>query len=138
MKEYKFNDINIGLGESFEVLITDSMVDSFREITGDINPLHTDCNYAKSKGYPDMVVYGMLTSSFYSTLVGLYLPGKHSLLQGINILFNNPVFVGDKLIIYGEVTNINETYKQLEIKSFVTNQNNKKVSKAKIKAALYE
>ena len=138
MKEYKFNDINIGLGESFEVLITDSMVDSFREITGDINPLHTDCNYAKSKGYPDMVVYGMLTSSFYSTLVGLYLPGKHSLLQAINISFNVPVFIGDRLIVYGEVTYINEAYKQLEIKAFITNQNNKKVSKAKIKASLYE
>ena len=138
MNEYKFNDINIGLGESFEVLIADGMMDSFKEITGDINPLHTDCNYAKSKGYTDRVVYGMLISSFYSTLVGLYLPGKHSLLQAINISFNVPVFIGDRLIVYGEVTYINEAYKQLEIKAFITNQNNKKVSKAKIKASLYE
>ena len=76
MNSYKFVDINVGLEESFSVRVNSEKLDKFFKITGDINPLHTDAEYSKSKGFSDRVVYGMLTSSFFSTLVGVYLPGK--------------------------------------------------------------
>jgi len=138
MNEYKFSDIEIGLEESFEVKIDTSMMDKFLDISNDINPLHVDSNYAKKKGFPNRVVYGLLTSSFYSTLVGVYLPGKYCILQGIDIQFSKPVYIGDALKISGKVSYINEAYKQIEIKAFITNQNNKKVSKATIKTGVLD
>lgn len=108
----------------------------FVEISGDHNPLHTDEAYAKSKGYPSEVVHGLLSSSLYSSLVGLYLPGKYALLHSINISFEKPVFCGDELTVAGEVTYINEAYQQIEIKASITNQNHVRVSSAKIKAGL--
>ena len=87
MNKYKFSDIKVGLSESFEVQIVPSMMDKFLEISNDINSLHQDINYAKQKGFLGRVVYGLLTSSFYSTLVGVHLPGKYCILQGINIQF---------------------------------------------------
>ena len=132
MNEYKFSDIEIGLGESFEVKIDASKMDKFLDISNDINPLHVDSNYAKKKGFPNRVVYGLLTSSFYSTLVGVYLPGKYCILQGIDIQFSKPVYIGDALKISGKVIYINEAYKQIEIKAFITNQNNESVSKSTI------
>ena len=95
MNEYKFSNIEIGLEESFEVKIDASKMDKFLDISNDINPLHVDSNYAEKKGFPGRVVYGLLTSSFYSTLVGVHLPGKHSFLQGIDIQFSKPVYIGD-------------------------------------------
>jgi len=138
MNEYKFSDIEIGLGESFEVKIDTSKMDKFLDISNDINPLHVDSNYAKKKGFPNRVVYGLLTSSFYSTLVGVYLPGKYCILQGIDIQFSKPVYIGDALKISGKVSYINEAYKQIEIKAFITNQNNEKVSKATIKTGVLD
>ena len=138
MNEYKFSDIEIGLEESFEVKIDTSMMDKFLDISNDINPLHVDSNYAKKKGFPNRVVYGLLTSSFYSTLVGVYLPGKYCILQGIDIQFSKPVYIGDALKISGKVSYINEAYKQIEIKAFITNQNNEKVSKATIKTGVLD
>jgi 3-hydroxybutyryl-CoA dehydratase len=138
MNEYKFSDIEIGLEESFEVRIDASMMDKFLDISNDINPLHVDSNYAKEKGFPGRVVYGLLTSSFYSTLVGVHLPGKHCILQGIDIQFSKPVYIGDTLKISGKVSYINEAYKQIEIKAFITNQNNEKVSKATIKTGVLD
>ena len=88
---------------------------------------------SKSKGFSDRVVYGMLTSSFFSTLVGVYLPGKYCILQSIDIKFSKPVYIDDILTITGKVSYINEAYKQLEIKAVIINQDNKKVSKATIK-----
>jgi 3-hydroxybutyryl-CoA dehydratase len=138
MNEYKFSDIEIGLEESFEVKIDTSMMDKFLDISNDINPLHVDSNYAKKKGFPNRVVYGLLTSSFYSTLVGVYLPGKYCILQGIDIQFSKPVYIGDALKISGKVSYINEAYKQIEIKAFITNQNDDKVSKATIKTGVLD
>lgn len=138
MNHYTLCDIHEGLEESFTVTITSQMMDKFLDITQDINPLHTDPSYAQSKGFKDRVVYGLLTSSFYSTLAGVHLPGKHCILQGLDIQFSKPVFVGDTLNITGKVKYINEAYKQLEIKAVITNQDNQKVSKATIKTGLID
>ena len=133
MNNYKFDDINIGLEEHFNVKVNADKLDKFLEISGDTNPLHTDSEYAKSNGFTDRVVYGMLTSSFYSTLVGVYLPGKYCILQGIDIQFSKPVYIGDTLKVAGTVSYMNEAYKQIEIKAIITNEKNIKVSKATIK-----
>ena len=138
MNEYKFEDIKVGLAESFDIKINASMMDKFLNISNDTNPLHIDKNYAKEKGFSDRVVYGLLTSSFYSTLVGVYLPGKYCILQGIDIQFSKPVYIDDELKISGKVGYINEAYKQIEIKATIVNQENKKVSKATIKVGVMD
>ena len=138
MNRYRFEDIKIGSLESFDTKIDSSMMDKFLDISNDVNPLHTDKEYARDKGFEDRVVYGMLTASFYSTLVGVYLPGKYAVLQGIDIQFSKPVYIDDTLSITGKVSYINEAYKQIEIKAVITNQDNKKVSKATIKAGVVD
>ena len=138
MNSYKFVDINVGLEESFSVRVNSEKLDKFLKISGDINPLHTDAEYSKSKGFSDRIVYGMLTSSFFSTLVGVYLPGKYSILQGIDIQFYEPVFIDDILTITGKVSYINEAYKQLEIKAVIINQDNIKVSKSTIRVGVID
>ena len=138
MNSYKFVDINVGLEESFSVRVNSEKLDKFLKISGDINPLHTDAEYSKSKGFSDRVVYGMLTSSFFSTLVGVYLPGKYCILQGVDIQFSKPVYIDDILTITGKVSYINEAYKQLEIKAVIINQDNKKVSRATIKVGVMD
>jgi 3-hydroxybutyryl-CoA dehydratase len=138
MNSYKFIDINIGHTETFDVAINSEKLDNFLKISGDINPLHVDTEYSKVKGFPGRVVYGMLTASFYSTLVGVYLPGKYCILQGIDIQFCKPVYIDDVLTITGVVSYINEAYKQIEIKAIVFNQDNVKVSKATIKVGVID
>jgi len=138
MNEYKFSDIQVGLEESFEVRIDVSKMDKFLDISNDTNPLHINSSYAKEKGFLNRVVYGLLTSSFYSTLVGVHLPGKYCILQGIDIQFSKPVYIDDALKISGKVSYINEAYKQIEIKAIITNQENKKVSKATIKVGILD
>ena len=138
MNSYKFVDINVGLEESFSVRVNSEKLDKFLKISGDINPLHTDAEYSKSKGFSDRIVYGMLTSSFFSTLVGVYLPGKYCILQGVDIQFSKPVYIDDILTITGKVSYVNEAYKQLEIKAVIINQDNKKVSKATIKVGVMD
>lgn len=137
MNEFKFTDIKVGMEEQFQVTLTEDMLEKFKDITGDINPLHNDLEYAKSKGYDEKVVYGMLTSSFLSTLAGVYLPGKYSLIHEVDILFKKPVFISDSpLTIKGTVIEINEMFKQFKIKVEILNKNNEKVLRGTMKVGV--
>lgn len=136
MNSYKFSEILIGLEDSFSVDIDEQLMEKFMEISGDVNPLHTEKDFAQNRGFNNKVVYGLLTSSFYSRLVGVYLPGTYCVLHGIDIKFSQPVYVGDKLTVYGKIVYINKAYQQLEIKAHILNQALQKVSKANIKVGM--
>lgn len=133
MNEYSYTDIEIGHEESFSVTIKDDMLDKFREITGDINPLHNSLEFCIGGGYSGKVVYGFLVNSFYSTLAGVYLPGKWSLIYDVQLGMAAPVFIGDNLNVSGKVVEKDDAYKLLTLKVQITNQNGKKVSKGKMR-----
>ena len=132
MNEYALADVSVGMAQEFSVTVTTGMTTRFVEISDDVNPLHVDEHYAETKGFRDRVVHGMLTSAFYSTLVGVYLPGKYCLLQGIKITFHQPVFAGDQLKVRGEVTHVSEALRVMTVRGSITNQDGDTVSKAQI------
>ena len=136
MNEYSYEEISIGHKESFSVNVTEEMMASFNKMTGDINPLHNDEEYAKSKGNPGRVVYGMLTASLLSTLAGVYLPGKRSLIQEVKIKFAKPVYVGDTLTVEGAVEEKNDTFRLLMLKVTIRNQAGEKVCRAKMQVGV--
>ena len=138
MNTYTFDEISIGQKESFSVKITEAERDKFREITGDVNPLHNDPEYAKSMGHDRCVAFGMLSAAYLSTLAGVYLPGKNSLIQKTEVNFRKPVYVGDELTITGEVTDKSNTFKLIEVKVEIKNQDNVKVVKGKMEIAVAE
>lgn len=127
MNYYDFDEIVEGMEESFTVKVTHEMMEAFLRITGDVNPLHTDVSFAKEKGYDSCVVYGMLTASFLSTLAGVYLPGKNSLIHSVETKFVKPVFEGDVLTVSGKVTEKRELFSAFVMKVEIRNQNNEKV-----------
>ena len=127
MNNYTFDELNVGMTESFKVSITEAMLDAFKGITGDVNPLHNDEEFAKAKGHPGRVAYGMLTASFLSTLAGVYIPGERSLIQQVETKFAKPVYIGDELTVTGEITELVESVQRLELKVTITNQDGKKV-----------
>ena len=137
MNEYKLEDMYVGMTEEFSVEITEGMQNNFRESTGDINPIHSDKNFAKEKGFDNVLVFGMLTASFFSTLVGVYLPGKNCLFQECkDIRFHSPVFIGDSLKITGQVVEIDNRFNRITVKASIRNQEGKKVCSAKLIAGV--
>lgn len=132
MNNYRFEDLELGMSESFTVTVTEEMMESFLALSGDENPLHNDAVFAVSQGYHDKVVYGLLTTSFISRLVGVLLPGKYCLLQGIDLKYAKPVYVGDILIVRGVVDELHESVKRMSVKVEIINQDEKKVVKGKV------
>lgn len=138
MNEARFTDLRVGQSARFSRLITAVMIDDFRRLSGDENPLHAEKDYAVQRGYPDRVVHGLLAGALYSALVGVHLPGRHALLHEIRIQFLKPVFVGDKLTVEGTITSLHEAYRRIEILATHTNQEGQCTSRAKIQVGLLE
>ncbi len=136
MNEYSYEELSIGQEASFSRIITAEMMDTFLRLSGDENPLHADESFAKGKGFPGRVVYGMLTASMYSCLAGVYLPGKNCLLQSVYTDFIQPVFIGDTLTVTGKIAEKNDSVRQIIIRAVIRNQNGKKVSRAKIEVGV--
>ena len=135
-KEYLWEDLALGLEAAFAVTVTEEMMQQFLAITGDTNPLHVDPAFAARQGFPDRVVYGMLTAAFYSTLAGVHLPGRHCLLHGVDASFVKPVFVGTRLTISGKVSHLNDAYRQAQIAAQITDDGGVVVSRAKIRVGV--
>lgn len=137
MNEYRYSDIAIGQKESFQVELSKDMEDAFRTITNDVNPLHSDDDFAREIGggkFDFHVSFGMLSASFLSTLAGVYLPGKYSLIHSIdNVSFKKPVYAGDKLNITGTVTDKEDGLKLIKVKVRINNQDRKSVLTANMK-----
>lgn len=136
MNHYTLAEMTPGLTESFTVTVTEEMMQDFERLSGDCSPIHIDEDYARGRGYPGRVVYGMLGASFFSTLAGVYLPGEHCLLHGVECKFARPVFIGDTLTVTGTVLRVSEAVAEAEIKAVITNQEGKKVTRGIIRAGL--
>lgn len=136
MNHYRLADLTPGVTESFTVTITEEMMAQFYAITGDNSPIHMDADYAAGRGYPGRVVYGMLGASFLSTLAGVYLPGEHCLLHGVDLKFAKPIFIGDTLTVTGVVDEVNDTFREITIKASIVNQDGKKVTRAVIRVGV--
>ena len=138
MNSFKMHEMKIGQKDSFIVEVTERMMTSFQNISGDDNPLHLNIDFAISSGFKDRVVYGLLTSSFYSRLIGVYLPGKYALLMSIKIDFIKPVFIKDKMTVVGEVVEIDERFKFIIIHSKILRNKNEEISNAQIRVGFNE
>jgi 3-hydroxybutyryl-CoA dehydratase len=137
VNRYQWEDISLGLKHSFDAVFTSETMEQFAAISGDRNPLHVDAAYATQQGFPSPVIFGLMSSSLYSQLVGMYLPGQYALLQGIDIDFHKPCFAGEPLNVQGEVAYLNEAYRRFEIKAQIRKADRSLVSKSTIRVGFH-
>lgn len=136
MNDFSYDDLAVGQTATFSRTVTGEMMEAFRRLSGDENPLHNDAEFAAERGFSGRVVYGMLTASLYSALAGVYLPGKRCLLQSVYTDFLHPVFVGETLTITGKIVEKHDSVQQVIIKATIRNTEGKRVSRAKIEAGV--
>ena len=125
--EYSFDEIEIGMQKSFKVDISKNMLDVFGRDTGDYNPLHMSEEYASSTSFKKRVCSGMFLSSFFSRLVGMYLPGKHALHISQSLNFVNPCFIGEMITVEGKVVDKSPATKIIKLETTITNESGKRI-----------
>jgi len=125
--EYSFDEIELGMQKSFKVDISKNMLDVFGRDSGDYNPLHMSEEYASSTSFKKRVCSGMFLASFFSRLVGMYLPGKHALHISQSLTFVNPCFIGETITVEGKVIDKSPATKIIKLETTITNESGKRI-----------
>jgi 3-hydroxybutyryl-CoA dehydratase len=103
---YYLEDLEVGMTASYSRTVTDADVVLFAGISGDINPVHMNSEYANSTMFKGRIAHGMLTASFISTVLGTKLPGAGCIYVSQNLKFRAPVRIGDTVRTRVTITSI--------------------------------
>jgi len=119
ISQYTLKDIEEGLGKTFKVNITESMVSEYAKITGDNSPIHMDEEYARKSEFGHRICHGMLIGSFFSRLVGMHLPGQNGLLLSYSCRHLLPCYLNQELVVDGVITGKSESTRIITIKATI-------------------
>lgn len=121
VSDLSLDDIVVGEKKEFTVTITESMVDDFAKLSGDFNPIHMDDKYANLSGFQSRVCHGVLLASFFSRLVGMYLPGKRALYFSQSLNFINPCYANESILVRGQVISKSTSTRIITLKTSIIN-----------------
>jgi len=98
-------DILVG----FERQITQARVDAYAEASGDHNPIHLDESYAATTQFGTRIAHGMLSLALVTEMLATEFPETWHDGGKLKVRFSAPVFPGETVATYGEITSIDES-----------------------------
>ena len=113
-------------------VVTQAVYDGFQQCSGDFNPLHTNQDFAKGKGFPQCVMYGNILNGFVSYFIGMLLPTQEVIIHSQDIMFKNPVFLNDELDFTAKVEDISEVVNTVIFKYTFRNAAGKLVARGHV------
>ncbi|TCS74753.1 acyl dehydratase [Effusibacillus lacus] len=126
----KFEEIEIGKQEVTVCTITEEDVNAFGHLSGDLNPLHMDDEFASGTPFGRRVVHGMFTAAIIST-THTKLTGPGFVYVGQELNFKGPVYIADTITVTLTVTGKKTEKGILLLETVVTNQNKQVVLQGK-------
>ena len=94
-----FEDLTVGLTETFSKTVSSSDVVGFAEVTGDRNPIHLSEHFAARTTFGTRIAHGLYTASLISALLGTRLPGPGAIYISQTLNFRAPVRIGDTVAV---------------------------------------
>jgi len=105
-------------------IISDDVIRSFAELTGDTNPVHLDDAYAAGTRFGRRIAHGMIAAGLISAALANDLPGPGTVYLGQTLQFKAPVYPGDTVTATVEVKSVRADKPIAVLTTFCTNQDN--------------
>lgn len=112
----------VGQTASITRTISESDVYLFAGVTGDLNPAHTNEEYAKTTHFKTRIAHGMLSAGLISAVLGMYLPGPGTIYTGQTLKFLAPVRIGDTITATAEIKSLDLERNRVALTTTCTNQ----------------
>lgn len=118
------------IGEHAELVRTLSTrdIELFAAITGDVNPMHVEQDFARTTVFHHVVAHGMWVGALFSTVLGTMLPGPGTIYRSQTMHFLHPVAPGDCLTVRVTVTDIQVAHNFVALDCTATNQDGVQVA----------
>ncbi|MEK6628246.1 MAG: MaoC/PaaZ C-terminal domain-containing protein [Bdellovibrionota bacterium] len=94
----------IGSKYTVSLTATPELMNQYRQLSGDENPVHHDKNFAIARGFEGPIVYGNLLGAMVSKLIGVALPTPEIVILRQSLDFRKPAYVGQEITLVAEVT----------------------------------
>jgi phosphate acetyltransferase len=120
---YTFDELVVGQSACVKRTVTQSDIELFASVSGDVNPMLLDKEYAEAGMFHGLVAHGMLSGSLFSTVLGTVLPGPGTIYLGQNLRFLRPVKPGDTVFARVTVREKQAEKKHVILDCLCTNQN---------------
>jgi 3-hydroxybutyryl-CoA dehydratase len=92
---YYIDDLKPGMSERFTKTVSERDIELFGEVSGDVNPVHFDEEFAKTTPFKTRIAHGVLSASYISTVLGMKMPGPGTIFMSLMTRFKAPVRIGD-------------------------------------------
>lgn len=129
LENIPFDELNIGDKASTERTLVEKDLILFAAVSGDVNPIHLDADYAAKTNFKQRIAHGAWSASLISATLATIMPGPGTVYLNQSLKFMRPVTLGDALKIEVEVLDKNERTKRITFKCQVTNQDGKVVTR---------
>jgi 3-hydroxybutyryl-CoA dehydratase len=107
--------------------ISDEMIRSFANLTGDTNPVHLDDAYAASTRFGRRIAHGMIAAGLISATLANDLPGPGTVYLSQSLQFKAPVYPSDTITATVEVKHVRSDKPIVTLSTVCSNQDNKVV-----------
>lgn len=121
-----YDELNAGDTASASHVVTERDLILFATVSGDVNPVHLDEEFAAATPFKGRIAHGMLSGALISAAIACELPGPGTIYIGQEMSFLRPVRLGDEIRIELEVLE-KLPKNRLKIATQVINQEGKKV-----------
>ena len=101
-----FEDMSVGMTETYSKVVKSSDVVGFAEITGDRNPIHLSEHFAARTSFRGRIAHGLYTAGLISAVIGTRLPGPGAIYISQTLNFKAPVRIGDTVDATVEVVEL--------------------------------
>ena len=98
-----YDELTVGDHASVSHLVTERDLVLFASVSGDVNPVHLDEEFAAATPFKGRIAHGMLSGALISAAIACELPGPGSIYIGQELSFLRPVRLGDELRIELEI-----------------------------------
>ena len=115
-----FEDLAEGMSASFSRTVTESDIVLFAGVSGDMNPVHLDAEYAEKTVFKGRIAHGMLSAAFISTVLGTKLPGPGTVYLAQSLKFKAPVRIGDTVTATCTVVMLDAEKKRATLRTICT------------------
>ncbi len=102
--------------------ITQSDIEQFAKLVGDMNPVHVDPDFAKKTRFGRPIAHGMWGLSLISAVLGTKLPGPGTIYLSQTVKFRAPVFPGDTLTAKVKVLQVRQDKPIITLETNCENQ----------------
>ena len=127
LSNFTFDEITLGQSAEYSKAVTEADIQMFAAVSGDVNPLHLDPEFAAGTRFGERIAHGMLTASFISAALAMELPGPGCIFMEQSLKFRLPVKIGDVITVKLTVTDMQARRKTLTLDCKAYNQEDKLV-----------